>query len=64
MKKLFFDIETTTKKIKLGSILEKLNQGHNRGQQADLDECDNKICMSTQFLQLQSKQLIHIQEQF
>ena len=52
MKLLFLDIETTIK-IKLGSILEKLTQRHNRREQADLDDCDNEICASTQFLQLQ-----------
>ena len=52
MKNLFLDIETTIK-IKLGSILEKLSQRHNRREQADLDDCDNEICASTQFLQIQ-----------
>ena len=61
MKKLFFDIETTIK-IKLGSILEKLTQRHNRKEQADLDNCDNETCTSTQFLQIQKKQLIDLQE--
>ena len=60
-KSLFFDIETT-KQIKLGSILEKLTQRHNRGEPADLDDCDNKTCTSTQFLQVQKKQLIDLQE--
>ena len=41
MKNLFLDIETTIK-IKLGSILEKLTQRHNRRDQADLDKCDNE----------------------
>ena len=62
MKNLFFDIETTIK-IKLGSILEKLTQRHNRREQADLDECDNETCTSTQILQIQKKQLIDLQEQ-
>ena len=35
-KNLFFDIKTTIK-IKLGSILEKLTQCHNRREQEDLD---------------------------
>ena len=52
MKFLFLDIETTIK-IKLGSILEKLTQRHNRREQADLNDCDNEICASTQFLQIQ-----------
>ena len=54
MKNLFFVIETTVN-IKLGSILEKLTQRHNRREQADLDDCDNKICTSTPFLQIQEK---------
>ena len=54
MKNLFLDIETTIK-IKLGSILEKLTQRHNRREQADLDDCDNDTCASTQFLQTQKK---------
>ena len=52
MKNLFPDIETTTK-IKLGSVLEKLTQRHNRTEQGDLNDCDNEICASTQFLQIQ-----------
>ena len=61
MKNLFLDIETTIK-IKLGSILEKFTQRHNRREQADLDDCDNETCASTQFLQIQKNQLIHLQE--
>ena len=61
MKNLFLEIETTIK-IKLGSILEKLTQRHNRREQADLDDCDNEICASTQFFQIQKKQLIDLQE--
>ena len=61
MKNLFLDIETTIK-IKLGSILEKLTQRHNRREQADLDDCDNETCASTQFLQIQKNQLIDLQE--
>ena len=61
MKNLFFDIETTIN-IKLGSILEKLTQRHNRREQAHLDDCDNETCTSTQFLQIQKKQLIDLQE--
>ena len=51
MKNLFLDIETTLK-IKLGGILEKLTQRHNRREQAHLDDCDSEICASTQFLQI------------
>ena len=61
MKKLFFDIETT-KKIKLGSNLQKLIQRHIRREQADFDDCNNETCTSTQFLKMQRKQLIHLQE--
>ena len=61
MKNFFFDIETTIK-IKLDNILEKLTQRHNRREQADLDDCDNETCTSTQFLQTQKKQLIDLQE--
>ena len=61
MKNLFFDIETTIN-IKLGSILEKLTQRHNRREQAYLDDCNNETCTSTQFLQIQKKQLIDLPE--
>ena len=61
MKNLFFDIKTTIN-IKLGSILEKLTQRLNRREEADLDDCDNETCTSTQFLQIQKKQLIDLQE--
>ena len=61
MKNLFLDIKKTVK-TKLGSILEKLTQRHNRREQADLDDCDNKICTSTQFLQIRKNQLIDLQE--
>ena len=60
MKNLFLDIETTIK-IKLGNILEKLTQCHNWRGQARLDlsqdDCDNEICASTQFLQIQKKSI-------
>ena len=61
MENLYFDIKTTIK-IKLGSIFEKLNQCHNRGEQADLVYFHNEIYYSTQFLQIQEKQLIDLQE--
>ena len=58
MKNLFLDIETTIK-IKLGNILAKLSQRHNRREHAmfdmSQDDCDNKICASTQLLQIQKK---------
>ena len=52
MKNLFIDIETTINN-KLGSILEKLTQRHNRREQTDLDDCDNETYASTHFLQIQ-----------
>ena len=56
MKNLFLDIKTTIK-IKPGSIFEKLTQRHNRRESARFDmsqdDCDNEICASTQFLQMQ-----------
>ena len=61
MKNLFFDIETTIK-VKLGSVFEKFTQRHNRKEQAELDDCENETCPSTQFLQIQNKQLIHLQD--
>ena len=55
-KNLFLDSATTIK-IKMGSILEKLTQHHNRRESARFDMsqdcCDNEICASTQFLQIQ-----------
>ena len=61
MKNLFFDIETPIK-IKLGSILAKLTQRHNRREQANLDDCDNETCTSTRFLQIRKKQLIDLEK--
>ena len=51
--KLLFLVNETTIKIKLANIMKKLTQPHNRRKPADLDDCDNEICASTQFLQLQ-----------
>ena len=65
MKNLFLDIETTIK-IKLGNILEKLSQRPNRREHAKFDmsqdDCDNEICASTQYLQIQKNQLIDLEE--
>ena len=65
MKNLFLDIERTLK-INLGSTLEKLTQRHNQRESARFDmiqyDCDNEICASTQFLQIQENQLIDLQE--
>ena len=59
VKNLFFDIETTIK-IKLGRILEKLTQRHNRREQGDLDDRDDETCTSTQFSQSRKEQLIDL----
>ena len=60
MKNLFLDFETTIKS-KLGSILEKLTQRQNRRESAMFDMsqngCDNEICASTHFLQIQKKSI-------
>ena len=65
MKNLFPDIETTISN-KLGSVLEKITQHHNRRESARFDksqdDCDNEICASTQFLQNQKNQIIDLQE--
>ena len=64
-KNLFQDIETTIKS-KLGNILEKLSQRHNRREHAMFDmsqnDCDNEICASTQLLQIQKNQLFELGE--
>ena len=58
MKNLLLDIKTTMKK-KQGSILEKLTQSHNLRESARFDmsqvDCDNEVCASSQFLQIQKK---------
>ena len=65
MKLLFLDIETTIK-IKLGSFLEKLTEGHIRREHARFDmsqdECDDEIYASTQFLQIHTNQIIDLEE--
>ena len=65
MKNLFLDTETTIK-IKLGNILQKLTQRHNRRESAwfdmNRDDCDNEIFASTQFLQIGKNHLIDLQE--
>ena len=64
LKNLFPDIETTIK-IKLGNFLEKLTQRHNRPEPARFDmsqdDCDNEVCASTQFVQIQKNQIIDLQ---
>ena len=66
MKNLFIDLEKT-RKIKLGSILEKLTQRHNRREQVkafdvNQDDCENKNFASTQFLKIPKNLLIFLQE--
>ena len=65
MKLLFLDIETAIEN-KLGSIVEKLSQRHNRREHARFDmgqdDLDNNICASNQFLQIQKNQSIDLQE--
>ena len=65
IKNSFLDIKRT-KKIKLGSILEKLTQRHFQQESARFDmsqdDCDNEICASTQFLQIQESQKFDLQE--
>ena len=65
MKNLSSYIETTMK-TKLGSILQKITQRHNRRESARFDmsqdDCHNKICASTQFLQIQKNQTFDLQE--
>ena len=65
MPNLFLDIETTIKS-KLGSILKKHTQRHNRRESARFDMSQNdfdiEICAPTQFLQIQKNQLIDLQE--
>ena len=43
--------------------MEKLTQRRNRGEQANLDDCDTETCYSTLFSQIQNKQLIDLQKQ-
>ena len=65
LKNVYLDIETTVK-IKLGNILQKLSQRQNRRKPAMFDmspdDCDNEICASTQFLQIQRTKTIDLQE--
>ena len=60
MENLFVNVKRTMK-IKLANTLEKLSQRHNRRKQArsdmSRDDCDNDICASTQFLQIQKKSI-------
>ena len=60
MKLLFLDVEATIT-FRLGSMFEKFMQRHNRREHARLDmsqhECDNEICASTNFLQIQKKSI-------
>ena len=50
----------------MGSILEKLTQRHKRRESARFnlsqDDCDDEICASTQFLQIQKSHIIDLQD--
>ena len=65
MKFLFLNIETIIK-IKLGCILEKLRRRHKRREHARFDmsqvDCFNHICASTQFLKIQTIQIIDLHD--
>ena len=66
--KSFFHVIETTIKIKLGRIMKKLTQRHNRRQQVrrfdmNQDACENKNCAFPQFLQIQTNQLIELREE-
>ena len=66
MKHLLIDIENPTN-IKLGSTFENFIQRHNRAKQAGIidmsqDDCENKHFASTQFAQIQKKQLFDLQK--
>ena len=61
--KICFPVTEATIKIKLGSSLEKLTQQHNRRERTQSfdmsqDDCENDICASSQFLQIQKNHLI------
>ena len=62
---MFLDIKPTIN-IKLDSTLEKPTQRHNRRESARFDmsqdDCDNEICASSQFSQIQKNQLIDLQD--
>ena len=62
---LILDIKTTIK-IKLCGTLDKLTQRYIRQESLKLDmsqdDCDNEICASTQFLQIQKNQLIDLEK--
>ena len=65
--KNFFRDSEPTKKIKLGSILEKLTQRHNRRVQVrrfdkNQDRCGSETCAPTRFSQIQKYQLIEPQQ--
>ena len=61
MKNLVRDIESTLK-VKLGSVLQKLTQCHNRRGQDSLNDCENGSCAFSQFVQIYKNQLIVLQE--
>ena len=64
MKNFFLDLKTTIN-FELGSILEKITQGHIRREPVRFDmshdDCDGHICASTQFLQIQRNKILDLQ---
>ena len=67
MKVNFFEVQTTIK-IKLCAVLEQFNERCNRAERVSnfVDDCivEEENDLSTDFLQMQKKQLIESQEQF
>ena len=70
MKLKFIEVETAIK-IKLGAVMEKLNQRRSRKtntvleyEDENVDELEEEQDLSTQFLQMQKNQLIELQEHF
>ena len=68
MKLNFIEVETAIK-IKLCAMLEQLNQRRNRAEMVSVfaDDCiheEEEKYLSTQFLQMQKNQIIHLQEHF
>ena len=58
---MIFDIELTMRN-KLGNVLEKFIQHQNRRKSTSLNDFDNNISMSTQFLQIRKKLLNDLKE--
>ena len=49
-------------KIKLGTMLEELKQRHKRWEQATLDDFDDELSASIQFLQIWKTHLLELEE--